>query len=434
MKGMIKLNNNSLWRIILAVGMVVTLCFCSVGCGSDTAKLPSSDEISSSDTYVEVDKIESAEDSLSAAEAERAGDPELVLSTVGTQTQTDSLIVTQKEFVVTAPQYHPGIPGYDLKFTLDVRFNELPVNGDDYTIVSDLAGVEVNQNVVRVPANVKEANDRMTLTVTYKKDTSYQCKLVLAFKHWTPTLIEEFEEPLDDTIWNTAPVYGLRTNNPDAVVITNSTIKNGKLQIETKKQDVEYQGKTYHYTGGRLDSSGKFYQKFGCFTSLIKMPEGGASLCSFWMQPQGEYGYDSFFTPTHIDDPLICSEIDIFEHWPSANGQIGTTEHFWNLDGTYANKNNNYQYKIPDYTPGKFYEFSCVWTKYALYYYLDGELYGVTKQAKSVNSVPGYIVFSSYLAPFGKGAEYGGYSGWYGISDPNDTDYTMEVEWLHVYK
>ena len=194
MKGMIKLNNNSLWRIILAVGMVVTLCFCSVGCGSDTAKLPSSDEISSSDTYVEVDKIESAEDSLSAAEAERAGDPELVLSTVGTQTQTDSLIVTQKEFVVTAPQYHPGIPGYDLKFTLDVRFNELPVNGDDYTIVSDLAGVEVNQNVVRVPANVKEANDRMTLTVTYKKDTSYQCKLVLAFKHWTPTLMEEFEE------------------------------------------------------------------------------------------------------------------------------------------------------------------------------------------------------------------------------------------------
>lgn len=459
------MQNNSLWRKALAIVLVTAMCLCMVACNDEKPKKDNTssntksdvssnaETTSSEDTDVESEFNSTESTEIKASEPEYTdetpsddylseisstesviSDPELVISSEATQTQEGNLVVTQKEFVVTAPRYHPGVPGYDLDFTLDVRFNELPLNVEDYIVEANLKGITTSQNVVHVPKDVKESNDRMVLTVTYKKDPSYKCKLTLAFKHWAPTLMEEFEEPLDSSIWNTDMVMGMRTNNPDAVVITNTKIKDGKLQIETKKQDVEFQGKTYHYTGGRLDSSGKFYQKYGCFTSLIKMPEGGASLCSFWMQPQGQYGYDNFFVPTHTDEKLICSEIDIFEHWPSANGKIGTSEHFWNLDGTGANKNNNYQYQIPNYTKGKYYEFTCIWTKYALYYYLDGVLYGVTTHAKSVNSVPGYIVFSSYLAPFGKGADYGGYSGWYGISDPADTDYTMEVEWLHVYK
>ena len=436
---MSKLQKISFWRKVLAVGTAVTLCFCFAGCqttppDSDATTSTTTTSTAESTTTTTQDTSTTQNTTATSETATSVTDPDLTVSTESTLTQ-GNLVVTQKDFIVTAPNYHPGVPGYDLKFTLDVRFKDLPVNVDDYTVVTDLQGVTVTQNVICVPEKVKEANDRMTLNVTYKPDPAYQCKLTLAFKHWKPTLMEEFNGPLDETIWNTDPAYGMRTNNPDAVVTNEAvSIKDGKLQVATKKEDVEYQGKTYHYMGGRLDSAGKFYQKYGCFTSRIKMPEGGASLASFWMQPQGEYGYDNFFVPTHLDQDLICSEIDIFEHWPSANGQIGTTEHFWNLDGTYANKNNNYQYRIPNYTPGEYYEFTCIWTKYALYYYLDGELYGATLQAKPGDSVPGYIVFSSYLAPFGKGEAYGGYSGWYGVSDPNDTDYTMEVDWLHVYQ
>lgn len=338
-------------------------------------------------------------------------------STDGQTTTSNGVLSPQRDFVVSLINYHPGIPGYDLEYMLKAEYRDKLLNLEEYSLSVNLKGVVIQDNCVRIPENVRNQNKPLIIQAVYTQDPSYTYQLTLEFKQWVKTFEDNFDS-LNRDVWKASDGF-----NRDEYIMANAAniqVKDGKMVLEPKKES--YKG--YEYTFAEISSIDSFYQLYGCFTSRVKMPEKGGILSSFWLLPQGRYRYDNFYVRTDTDTPWRCSEIDIVEHWATSGSKIHIGEHYWDEQGNYLDAV-SHKYDIPDFRAGEYYEYTCVWTKYAMYYYLDGVLVDITQNIRPDNSVPAYIVYSTYQAVK---------DSWYGIMHDEDYGVTMNVDWVRVYK
>ena len=155
---------------------------------------------------------------------------------------------------------------------------------------------------------------------------------------------------------------------------------------------------------------------------------------AFWLLPEGKYTKDYFFKRTDTGDDFHgCGEIDIMEvfydpdTWGAAH-----TEHFWSPDWDttiqFTKSSLGNFHLIPGYKCGEYQEYSCVWTEYGIYYYINGELTKLNTKIEPVDDVKeAYIIFSCYIGPEGSDA-------WWGEVKDKDLPQEFVVDWLKVFK
>jgi hypothetical protein len=325
--------------------------------------------------------------------------------------------------------YHPGVPRYDVVYDITATYKGTPLNYDDYCLEVNLDGVTMNGSRITVPDEVRQTGQVLSVTGMYKADDKCKYKLDIELCTWTLTFEDNFDT-LDTEIWSSFESMSKRPDNPYAVVTDElSYVDSGKLALEVKKLSGTGVG------SAAISTKGNFSQIYGCFTSKIKMPEKGGILSAFWLMPQGRYKYDGFVAATDGEKDMLCSEIDIVEHWATSENKTLHSAHFWNIDNQeYRGAPLQSWYEIPDFIPGNYYEYTGVWTKNALYFYVDGVLAMAHHSLKSVDPVPAYIVYSAHPAPHRKienetiNGIVGNYNGWFGFMTDENFPQTMDVE------
>lgn len=331
------------------------------------------------------------------------------------------------EFALVLEQYHPGIPGYDVKYRFHVNFKQMPLNEEDYTISCDIPEVKIGADYIVVPVAVMQTKNQLVVTAVYNTDQRYKSELTIWLKKWDLTLEDNFDT-YNTELW--AP-YGeiWSAKYPDSYArALDNYVRNGNLCIDLKKENyVSKDGKLHHYTEGAVSTAGRFSQIYGCFTAKMKMPttETGI-LAAFWLMPEGHYGTDYFFQRSDTSEFWGCSEIDIVETYKLTKVGSQHTEHYWTKDGKTRSQLPKY-YKIPNFKYDDYQEFSCVWNERGVYYYVNGELAAVNENITPVDkTVRAYLVFSAYngLAD----------DCWFGTLEDNKLPQTMYVDWIRVYQ
>jgi hypothetical protein len=340
-----------------------------------------------------------------------------------------------QDFKISLIDYHPGVPGYDVTYDITATFKGTLLHRDDYNLEANLDGVTLSGNKITVPDEMRQTGQVLSITGTYLKDENQTDRIDIELRAWTLTFEDNFDT-LDPDIWSTFEPGLRRPDSPHVLVADEmSYIRNGELMLEVKKLDGTEIG------AGAISTSGNFSQIYGCFTAKIKMPEKGGILSAFWLMPQGRYMHDGFFTISDGVYEMLCSEIDIVEHWATSGSKTLHSGHFWNvLNQDYRGAPLQSWYDIPDFVPGNYYEYTSIWTRNALYFYVDGILVAAHQGLRSVDSVPAYILFSVHPAPDRKlenemiNGVLANYNGWFGFMMDDDYPQTMNVEFLRVYK
>lgn len=334
--------------------------------------------------------------------------------------KTDSVDPTlQNDFFLNLTQYHPGMPGWDLVYELETSFLGHQLDIGSSQIVCDHPDVDIQHGRIVIPERIHNGTSSFTITATHQEPGGlhYHSSLTMNFRPWTLTLEDAFHE-LNRQLWAVDDGTQRGTIVMDA---SGCYVQQDKLCLMPRRKD--YKGS--RVTGCDLSTRGAFSQLYGCFTSRIKMPERGGILSSFWLMPDGRYRVDNFFVRDDICPAWRCSEIDIVEHWAESGSKIHIGEHFWAPESCEYLGAFSHKYDIPDFEPGEFYEYTCVWLPDGMYYYVDGVLAGVTEKIRPDSSVPAYIQYSAYPSEE---------PSWYGQMMESDYGVYMEVDWLRVYR
>lgn len=173
---------------------------------------------------------------------------------------------------------------------------------------------------------------------------------------------DEFEGTnLDTTKWN-ATSYNLWTAqnayNPAMV-----SVRGGNLVLQL--QPVPWMGQSY--SGGQLDTDGKFLPVYGYFEARLKPPRGTGLHASWWLWP---------------DNNIWPPELDIVE-FRGFQPTMAHITHHW-FDGTRPD-NDGYDKTVvegPDFT-ADFHVFGLEWGPKALVWYIDG-----TERFRSTGPIP----------------------------------------------
>lgn len=340
-----------------------------------------------------------------------------------------------EEFLIHLKQYHPGIPGYAVKYDFYVTFKGVEISSEDYNISADLSEVWIKNGRIIVPDRVRQTGKVLNITATYVKDEKYKTILSIKLKKWEQTLEDNFESYNTD-LW-TGRDSGAKVDMA-FTEFKDNYVRDGKLCLDFEKHETPTirNGKECFYSDSGLTTKGKFSQTYGCFTAKMMVPSAPRGIFSaFWLLPEGKYTETYFFKRTDMGDDFHgCGEIDIMEVFfnPDTRG-VAQTEHFWepNWDcktqGITKSSLGEFR-EIYGFQYGQYQEYSCVWNEYGLYYYVNGELTKVNCDIEPVEDVkPAYILFTCYIGPKGSRA-------WYGEVDDKDLPQTLLVDWLKVYK
>lgn len=341
-----------------------------------------------------------------------------------------------EDFLIHLKQYHPGVPGYVLKYDYYITFKGKEITIEDYIIRANLDEVWIKPGRILVPDRVRKTSATLTVTATYKKDENYKTTLKIKLRKYELTLEDNFET-YNTELWSGVP-YGAKTDK-SITPVKDNYVRDGKLCLDFVKLDkpIIKDGKEYWYTDTGVYTTGKFSQKYGLFTSSMCVPSIPQGIFSaFWLMPEGKYRDEYFFKRTDTGDDFHgCSEIDIMEifHQPDTMGSFHT-EHYWEpnsgMEGsnTKSSLHNEYGYEIPGYKDNSYHEYSCVWNEYGIYYYVDGELARCNTNIAPVDDVKAaYVFFSCYIGPKDS-------TSWFGEVDDKDLPQTTYVDWLKVYK
>ena len=147
----------------------------------------------------------------------------------------------------------------------------------------------------------------------------------------------------------------------------------GSLVIEAVKEKFTGpDGIQRNYTSGRLQTEGRFSQRYGRFEARIQIPSGQGVWPAFWL-----LGDDLSTTGWPA-----CGEIDIMENVGSQPATIHGSLHGPGYSG--ANPLTN-AYALPrgHFTDG-FHIFAIEWEPQVMRFYVDGELYAT----KTPNDIP----------------------------------------------
>lgn len=337
-------------------------------------------------------------------------------------------------FLINLKAYHPGVPGYAVKYEYYVTFDGEQLNDKEFKILSDKSLIGFFENKIVIPDEVRQSGETITITATYCNEEEYTSVLKIKLKKWEQTLEDNFDT-YNKELWSGLD-WGAKTNLSTTPVKDNY-VKNSQLCLEFTKleEPIVKDGVEYWYTDAGVSSQGKFSQRYGCFTSKMKVPSGRKGLfTAFWLLPEGRYTKDYFFKRTDTGDDFHgCSEIDIMEVFndPDTKGSAHT-EHYWAPDWdtsiNFTKSSTGSFYLIPGFKYGEYQEYSCVWTEYGIYYYVNGELAkSNTNIAPVENVMEAYIIYSCYIAPKGSDS-------WWGEVKDEDLPQEFVVDWLRVYR
>jgi beta-glucanase (GH16 family) len=168
------------------------------------------------------------------------------------------------------------------------------------------------------------------------------------------------EEKIDSTIWsydegNGCPnLCGWGNNELQLYSKENVTIKNGNLIITASKRDSLY-------FSGKIHTKDKLEFQYGIVEVRAKLPKGHGLWPAIWM-----LGND-------IDNNVwpSCGEIDIMEHVGKKPNQV-----FFSLHNTSSFGNTvNSKKKIVQNIQDDFHVYKMKWTKDAISFFLDNELF-----------------------------------------------------------
>lgn len=358
---------------------------------------------------------------------------------------------TEEKFSAVISDYHPGVPGYGNRYHVTATYEG--VQTFDFTLSSSTPGVTCSGNEIFISAKTKEQYKEIVVIAAYAKNNKYTETFKIHPKQWKMTLSDDFDT-YNTKLWKGFEINSVRQDNPYAVVKdTGVYVKNGILHLEPKIETTSLNGNTYNYSSAAISTRGNFSQDYGCFTAKIKTADKGGILNGFWILPEGTYGSARLFTKTD-EYQRSCGEIDIMEnHAADRNGAPAgsfgaATCHYWNSEtaeyagGKGISFSDAYKRigKNPVFDVNRFYEYSCVWTRYAVYYYIDGELSGKVDCIKSDGTPDSYIILSAYAAPSRElknetvNGIRGIYSGWFGFLKDEDYGSAMQIDYLRVYK
>ncbi len=325
--------------------------------------------------------------------------------------------------LVLACQEHPGVPGYDITYELKVYIKNRIANAKAYKLSSDTKGVTFEGNKATVPWEIVEKGDPVILKAVSCEDEKVYDTYPLTFKKWETTLNDDFDgDKLNTEHWSVRsswPSERLERTNP-----ANAWVEDGKLVLRAAK--LPYEGAEYSHIF--LETKNKFTQTYGCFTASVKVADKGGTNTAFWLLPnEGDWGKSYLYK--HLDSDAWCGEIDILETSPakSWNNTFQTTLHNWGSSGE-SSPDWHERHSYGD-RRGEYNEYSCVWTKNALFLYFNGKLLHSVYGIEATDN-PAYILLDLELGAHKSTEKYD----WCGTYTDADLPIYAYVDFVRVYR
>ena len=193
---------------------------------------------------------------------------------------------------------------------------------------------------------------------------------------WTPTWSDEFDGPdgsaPDPSKW-TVEVSSTSPPNEELQCYTdgadNISVRGGELVITAKREDYRCpDGQLRQYTSGRMNSLGKFAQKYGRFEARVRVPSGKGFWPAFWMM-----GNDI----EKVDWPA-CGEIDVMEQIGREPTKIFGTIHGPNYWGE---KGPSTVLDLGAPVAAGYHVFAVEWEPERIRFFVDGRLYSARTPA-----------------------------------------------------
>ncbi len=228
---------------------------------------------------------------------------------------------------------------------------------------------------------------------------------------WIKSFEDTFTKGFDPKKWNKTFWWGDGNINDGAVSYyspNNVSVSNGYLSLKANNNSEA--GKSY--TGGTVNTYGKFYQTYGYFEARVKVPKGGGLGPDFALSAE-----DKSWPP----------EINISEV-PGARGVNATTvwmtNHYKDGAGNPSFANAEGSWTASSGLDTDYHTYGLLWQAGLLVWYVDGfERY---RTKVGVPNKPCYIVFMS-----GVSNDNGRWTG-----NPTNTTFPkyMSVDWVRAWK
>lgn len=353
-------------------------------------------------------------------------------------------------------QDHPGIVGYDVEYLFSVyaetEYDTTRITMDDVKLYCNNENIKIDGNKVTVPAEFKDNTDIQGIKIYAELKSNPEIKTFypLMIKNWTKTLEDNFDgDSLDANVWSVAKSWNLSDiPSNDGVTRTVASgledtvsVKNGNLVLKflknTAGEKVLTKNNTWvtpDYSGGSIDSSGKFSQRYGLFMTSMKVPGEGSGGVNpaFWLLPSSDTWGKAFFAQQRSGSNAnqYLGEIDVIEYsaqWLPAKYQA--TDHWFTGIET-GHVDNDVRVESPllwkDYN-----NFASVWTPNSVYYYYNGKLVKQVKNLTSIDEEQAYLLYSMGSSGYGS-EDAATWTGWF-TDDMLDT-MVAYVDYVKVFK
>lgn len=209
---------------------------------------------------------------------------------------------------------------------------------------------------------------------------------------WTQTLAQDFDGPLDASIWSTEGenYYDKRTHWSKDEVSVSDGLARLRYQKKTGFQNDDPTRKQTDYAAGFLETYGKWTQRYGYFESRIKLPKAPGLWPAFWLMPDRGTAGDPRWKRQMTEQGGM--EFDMMEHltgWgPNRNN---VTMHYDGYDKNHKSIGADKLYIAPD--KDGFVTYGLLWTPGVAIYYANGHEVARWENER-IGIHPSYILFT----------------------------------------
>lgn len=341
------------------------------------------------------------------------------------------------DFSVELVQYHPGVPGYNVSYTLVLYDEASVIPASDATFSCNRAGVTYSGNTVTVPESVRNAYADFTVTAVRKSDGKKDT-LVVPCKKWTQSFNDDFDgNTLSDDKWSVFEAGVDHGSTHETTTNDCWDVKDGKLALKVEKRNVTVNGKTYAHAGAAIATNQNFSQLgVGCFSASMKLPSQGGLNSAFWLMPMGSWGKNGAFFDS-LSPSKECGEVDIIEMSANWGDKYQITEHYFDFKNNYNHTMKTGYGKTSNATT-QFNTYSCaVVPGQGIYYYCNGNLVWSNTQvaAKSTpNNVLARPMFMLLSLHLGNPSSTTWLGKWTFPDVESSFPINMYVDWVRAYK
>ena len=329
--------------------------------------------------------------------------------------------------------WHPGVPGYDVTYTIMADNGDHILNWKSLTFTCDTEGATIEKNKITINEECRNRGEDVIVTVIDNK-TGAEAVIAIPVKIWTLTFADEFDgTSMDQTKWSNFET-GLGNEIQVKGGLANCTVADGCMTM-----NLIYDADQGRWVYPSISTYGKFQQRFGCFQAKIKIPPYSGINTAFWMLSPGSYNGSPLYYQRAVPE-WACYEIDFLEisaAWTKNHDQYKKHMQsgiYWkNAEMDVARAQGITP--SPDIVPYEEYvDYACVWLEDGLYFYCNGELQGVEKDVSpdhgKFKAVGGYMILTVATADSQYMIE------WMGPWDFTQADapITASVDWVRAWE